>query len=500
MSAAFTSFEELPGFLGHAVHGFLDRNCILAITDVRGDIVFANQQFCRISGYSQAELLGQNHRLLRSGHHPPAFYHGMWSTIARGDTWRGEICNRAKDGHLYWVDSTLSPIRGPGGRISHYLALRVDITARMEAEAALERSRERHAEIRRMESLGRMADGVLHDLNNLLASALAVSEMLEGPRNPQSELLAASLGRMAHLTRNLRDFSTGRPVDQREFPLGPLVAEACKIATYRLTARGALDLEMDLTALDRCWVRANEGQIFEVMLNLLTNAIEAVGENAEPRITVTGRVDAPGVRAVVLVEDSGPGVPELLRTNLFEPYLSSKGQGRGLGLSVARKIARAHGGELALEPSRRGARFRFELPARPRIDAPPASNPATTPRVVLIGDDDPGVCRALSDVLAGAGFRPVAASHPDEVMVRAEQYRDVLTAAVLDSMGTADGFALLKFLRGVRPNVPVVLVSASLPRQEIDIAALRPAIFLPKPFTGEGLISAVRELCERTNP
>jgi two-component system CheB/CheR fusion protein len=120
-----------------ALYEALDDNAIVAATDRNGTILHANACFCRISGYSEQELIGRNHNILSSGHHDRAFFAGLWSTIARGAKWRGEICNRAKSGALYWVDTTIVPLAGRDGRIQRYLSVRFDITERKQAELAL---------------------------------------------------------------------------------------------------------------------------------------------------------------------------------------------------------------------------------------------------------------------------------------------------------------------------------------------------------------------------
>jgi len=112
----------------------LDKHAIVAVTDVQGRITYANEKFCEISGYSQEELIGQDHAILNSGYHPKGFFKDMYRVMATGKAWHDEVCNRAKDGHLYWVDTTIAPFMGDDGRPQSYISIRTDITQRMAAE------------------------------------------------------------------------------------------------------------------------------------------------------------------------------------------------------------------------------------------------------------------------------------------------------------------------------------------------------------------------------
>ena len=140
----------------------LDQAAIVAVTDQRGIISYVNDQFCDISKYAREELIGQDHRIINSGYHPKEFIRGLWRTIAQGKVWRGELRNRAKDGSIYWVDTTIVPLLDVDGKPRQYLAIRSDITQRKAAEQLL-------ADQAALAQLGQLATVVAHEVRNPLA-------------------------------------------------------------------------------------------------------------------------------------------------------------------------------------------------------------------------------------------------------------------------------------------------------------------------------------------
>ena len=485
---------SLPKGVEEMVHRVVDQESIIAITDKKGTIVYANDRFCEISGYSRSELVGQNHRLLKSGEHPPVFYKTLWGTILSGRTWRGEICNRAKDGRLYYVDTIITPLREEG-LITHFIALRTDITARKEAEQALAEQGKREEDDRRMEALGRMADGFLHDLNNILTGVMGMaSEAIEGDRDA---LLHDAIGRMAQLTRTLRDYSTGRPSEPEPFRLNPLLSCACSLGRHRKGGPKALSITELIEMTQDVDMIGNEGQIFEVVLNLVVNAIEAAAGSPQPKVLV--RTELAEGRAVIRVEDNGPGVPSSVAPTIFEPFSSTKGRGRGIGLSVSKSIVVAHGGELRLERAGGGglgACFQLVLPVQAAREVRPveiAGGTATGPkRVVLVSEDEADVRRVIAHNASQAGLTVMHAGDTADLLALAVQMKEVLAAAIIDSCEVESDHGAVACLRRISPELPIILISAKLTSQGKRTTPWGEVENMPKPFESAAMIRALR--------
>src|SRR3954464_3739980 len=175
----------------------LEKSAIVAVTDVRGIITYVNDKFCEISKYSRDDLLGQDHRILNSGYHPEEFIRGLWTTIANGHIWRGEIRNRAKDGSFYWVDTTIVPVLNAAGKPYQYMVIRYEITGRKDSEKRLQ-------EQAALARLGEMAAVVAHEVKNPLAAIKGALQVIGG-RMPEAARDRMIVGEIVARVDSLND-------------------------------------------------------------------------------------------------------------------------------------------------------------------------------------------------------------------------------------------------------------------------------------------------------
>jgi PAS domain S-box-containing protein len=333
----------------------LDQSAIVATTDVTGRIKYVNDKFCEISKYSRPELIGQDHRILNSQLHPKEFIRELWRTIAQGRVWRGELRNRAKDGSLYWVDTTIVPFLDARGKPWQYMAIRYDITQRKLQE---ERLREQSALAR----LGEMSAVVAHEVRNPLAGirgALQVISSRFPPAATEKKIMGDIVARIDSLSGTLDDLLMfARP---REPKMGPLSVASflADVAAWLKQDKSLGEVQVDVDADDAVIVADSE-QLRIVFINLLINAAQAM--ECRGRIVLSARADGHGCE--LAVEDTGPGMPDDVRERVFEPFFTTKTRGTGLGLPTVKRIVEAHHGTIALEcPSSGGTRVRVILPA-----------------------------------------------------------------------------------------------------------------------------------------
>ena len=333
----------------------LDQAAIVAATDHRGIITYVNDKFCDISKYSRQELLGADHRIINSGYHPKEFMRGLWRTIARGQVWRGEIRNRAKDGSFYWVDTTIVPFLDGAGKPRQYLAIRSDITARKQAEAQL---REQAA----LTNLGQLTAIVAHEVRNPLAGLRASLQILEQrcADGRDRDIIAAMVQRIDDLNAKVEDLLLyARPKRPRlqAVDIGALMRE---VAHSARVATGSLCPPIDVAGGDGVIGAGRPGHVAR-------RAAQRHHERLSGRRQSTGRHRGGG--PVGLLPDCGP------RPWSGDPGRRPRAHVRAV-LHDARRRHRARSGDReapcraaqwndrAERPSRRGDRRRGRRAAR----------------------------------------------------------------------------------------------------------------------------------------
>jgi PAS domain S-box-containing protein len=338
----------------------IDHAAIVATTDVTGRITYVNDKFCEISGYSRDELIGHDHRIINSGFHSNTFIRNLWRTIANGHVWHAELRNRAKDGSLYWVDTTIVPFLDGHGKPYQYIAIRADITARKAAEQRL-------AQQAALARVGQMAAVVAHEVRNPLAGIKGAIQVLMSRRAvADSDLsvmrdVVARIDALGDLINDLMVFARPRAPRPTEFALRALLVEA--IAMLRRDPVGA-SLEATIEGPD-VTLTADADLVRATVLNLLLNAAQAMGGQGRIAVTVARRNE----QGILEIRDTGPGIPPDLREQVFEPFFTTKARGGGLGLPIAKRTAELHGGSLTLTcPDAGGSLFTLTLPLRAIAD------------------------------------------------------------------------------------------------------------------------------------
>ena len=361
----------------------LDQHAIVAITDVQGTITYVNEKFCAISKYSREELIGQNHRILNSGHHPKDFFKQMYQSIANGKVWHDEIKNRAKDGSLYWVDTTIVPFLGAEGKPRQYVAIRADITERkLAAEALAQQASElsRQAEQRKADEqeIRNLNDELEHRVIERTSQLEAANKELEAFTYSVSHDLRAPLRHIAGFSKMLAEESgvSLQPEAQHYLQriqdgtrrMGTLVDDLLNLARIgrhelRLQVTGLdsvvkdviADLAPDLEGRKIEWkigklpyVEGDPALLKVVFQNLLSNAVKYTRPRADAIIEVS--VDQVAGEQVVCVRDNGVGFNMNYADKLFGVFQrlhrAEDFEGTGVGLATAQRIVQKHGGRI----------------------------------------------------------------------------------------------------------------------------------------------------------
>ncbi len=484
----------------------------IALSDAEeGTFLAVNQGFTRLVGWPEAEAVGRRASALGIWDDPADRERLTGELRSRGAVSNLEVRFRTKSGGTVdaLVSARLLTLRGR----TVILAVGRDIGDWKRAEAERDRLRQQVQQAQKLDSIGQLAGGIAHDFNNLLTVILSCSDELRDdlaagrPADPESvtEIAAAGL-RARDLTRQLLTFARKQRAAPEALDLNAVVA-----ATERLLRRTLReDVAVSVRADEGLWpVWCDPVQMEQVLLNLCVNARDAMPDGGlltlETRnLPASGAPDAaPGEDRVLLaVQDTGVGMSPEVQAHLYEPFFTTKpqGKGTGLGLATVHGIVTQSGGRIRVDTQPgRGTRFEITFPRTHRAISPDAVPSGGAPRgseTVLVVEDDPQVRSVTVRALEGAGYRVLVAGHAAEALALARTARSKLDLLVTDVvMPGPSGTVLAAELRRARPGLRVLLVSGYA-RDGLGAGA-DGAHFLQKPFTPAVLQARVREILDR---
>ena len=344
------------------------------ITDRDGVIEYVNAAFQQLTGYSRGEINGKTPDILKSGKHSEQFYRQLWQTLLEGETFHETMINRHKNGSLYYEEKTITPLKNACGNVVSFVATGKDMTKRRLAEEHLRQQQTQLAHACRVSAMGEMVTALAHELNQPLTAIVNYAQgglrrLRAGEVNSNELLVAlehiAAQGKLSgEIIRRLRDFlRAGKTLRRVRADMNNIVQEAAELVSFE-ARRKEITLQLEL-GNDLPAVRADPIQIEQVLLNLVRNAIEAIDGAKWPRREVVIRTSRSSDNSVeVSVHDTGPGIPEGEGEAIFEPFVTTKPDGMGMGLSISRSIIDTHGARLECMPNPEGGSvFRFMLPA-----------------------------------------------------------------------------------------------------------------------------------------
>jgi len=480
----------------------------IVITDAAGNIEFVNSTFSQITGYSYAEAIGSNPRIMKSGETPAEEYRQLWETISKGGVWRGEFHNRKKNGELFREQATIAPVRNADDVITHYVAVKEDITERKKLEAQLRQAQ-------KMEAIGTLAGGIAHDFNNILSAIIGFTELamdtVENDSRAYSDLQQVlNAGRRAkELVFQILTFSRQREQKQKSpVNIKHLAKEVLKLIRASLPT----NIEIRDNLQSSSPVNADPTQIHQVLMNLCTNAGHAMQEKGGMLTIVVADIllDSnftdrypeltPGPYLKLTVSDTGCGMPADVLERIFDPFFSTKadGEGTGLGLSMVHGIVKSHGGTITVysEPGQ-GTTFNILLPAmKPGVasEKPWEENiPTGTERILFI-DDETALVDLGARILQSLGYKVTTRTNGLEALDLFRAQPDRFDLVITDmTMPHITGDRIAEEMMRIRADMPIILCTGFSARiNEKKAIAMGIRGFVLKPIIISDLARKIR--------
>jgi PAS domain S-box-containing protein len=485
----------------------------IMVQDLEANILFWNQSAERLYGWTVAEALGQEAGTLLFKTSSRQFQEVTQLALQRGD-WVGELQQVTRAGKEILVESRWTLVRDDDGRPKCYLIVNTDVTEKKKLEGQFLRAQ-------RMESIGTLAGGIAHDINNVLTPIMMSVELLKMdlPAAQRKSLLTdleATVQRGADMVKQILSFARGVDGKRIQFQPRHIVGEIDKMLRRTLpkTIEVSASLPRNLWAL-----QGDPTQFHQMVMNLCVNARDAMPQGGTLAINAAnvmlgeadcvGLPDAkPGPYVRLSVLDSGMGIPPEIQDKIFDPFFTTKeyGKGTGLGLSTVLGIVKGHGGSITLTSQvGKGTQFQILLPA---VESTPsqtaeeqtANSAAGRGELILVIDDEAPIRNITKQNLEANGYRVMTAEDGSEGVAIYAQNRDEIQLILTDiMMPRIDGLALAKAVRAINPQARIIAGSGLATNVEAaDKAGAAFQAFLLKPYTAANLVKAVSDVLQKT--
>ena len=494
----------------------------IIITDAHGDITYVNPSFCRVTGYTFDEIQGRNPRILKSGQMPPEEYKRLWRTIASGQTWRGEFHNKKKNGDLFWESASISPIFDDHGTITHFLAIKEDITDRKKAEQELVKAKleAEAANVAKSEFLANISHEIRTPINGIMGmNNLLLESNLEPEQHDYAETIKSSSEHLLAVVNQVLDFSKlefyKMELENLDFDLRLSMEDLMDTFGLQAQEKGielASLIEPDIPAC----VQGDPVRIRQVLTNLVGNALKFTSRGQV--VVHLSSLEETDTEALLqfAVEDTGIGIPADKLETIFNPFSQVDGSttrkfgGTGLGLAICRQLVEMMGGQMGVESSLgRGTKFWFtiRLLKQPRPGKRcqckhiPAEDIAATR--VLIADDQEINRRILSILLTNWGFQIKACADGEAALAALQDgaasdrpYHIALLDSVMPGL---DGEALSHIMAEdpqLKETMTIMLTSIPKPGDARRLQQMQICAYLTKPLKETQLYSCLQQLIQ----
>lgn len=491
-----------------------------ALLDITGDAIFVrdfsdrivywNEGAHRLYGWTPAEAVGRTTHELMPDNATLESARALHA-VQHHDEWAGEVKQRSRDGRDLIIHSRWTLVREHDGKPKAILVVNSDITEKKQLESQLLRGQ-------RLESIGTLASGLAHDLNNVLAPIMMAVQYIKDNAEDDGmkacfQTLETCSRRGADIIRQVLMFARG--VEGERILLNPrhLIQEMQRIANETFPRSIEINTQIAKTP---CVLMGDATQIQQVLMNLCVNARDAMPQGGVLTLGLEKKdLDATtvhihpkaklGAYVVISVRDTGTGIPAELVDKIFDPFFTTKplGQGTGLGLPTVMGIAENHGGFVHLETKPgAGTTFYVYIPAAPG-DALAGDNARRGEEsakgkgeLILVVDDEPSVRKLASAILSRNGYRTLTAAEGREGIKLFEQHRQNIRLIVSDlMMPQLDGPGMLRSLRQIEPRLKSIVITGLGEENRIAEAKAAGAdLILNKPFTADQLLSNVKQL------